>query len=429
MRVSSVRATIPVGTTGRQAVLLAWAIFGLTGTIGAAALIVSALVPGPNEAGGVGVGLGFLAYAFVGVVVSTRRPGDRIGALLLGLGLSGQIGMLSERAVTGGVSGGSPVLILAARDPLAMWIIPLLLQTWVISFMLLGVLLLTFPTGRPLTPRWRPVLWLSFAMIPVGMVTAGTSRSDALAVSLSTFPLLDVLFGTERGAALREAGQGIFGISQIGLFVVSAASLVVRYRRARGVERQQLKWLAYAALLLAVVFVGTAVIFFSPLRAHDPGAPIPPAVFGGIPFILALAAIPVAVGVAILRYRLYDIDVLINRTLVYGAVTALLASTYFGAVVLIQTALRPFTAGSELAVAGSTLLVVALFQPLRRRVQDTVDRRFYRSRYDAARTLDAFSARLRDQVDLDSFSRELIDVARDTVQPAHAWLWLRGARR
>jgi hypothetical protein len=215
----------------------------------------------------------------------------------------------------------------------------------------------------------------------------------------------------------------------MALLIVGAVSMVVRLRRARGVERQQMKWFAYAAVVLALVFVGTAIAFFSPLRALDPSARIQPAMFGGVPIILGLIAVPIGTAVAILRYRLYDIDVLINRTLVYGLLTAALAATYFAGVIVLQTALRPLTGGSEVAVALSTLTVVALFAPLRRRIQASVDQRFYRSRYDAARTLDAFGAALRDEVDLDDVRADLVGVVGDTLRPAHVSLWLREARR
>ncbi len=145
--------------------------------------------------------------------------------------------------------------------------------------------------------------------------------------------------------------------------------------------------------------------------------------------VIGIGLLPVAIGIAVMRYRLYDIDVLIRRTVVYGAVSAALVATYLGAAVLFQAVLRPFTSGSELAVAGSTLLVVALFQPFRSRIQGAVDRRFYRSRYDAARTLDAFGARLRNEVDLDSVRADLLGVVHDTVRPAHASVWLRERAR
>jgi hypothetical protein len=401
--------------------LLTWAVFAVTIATAAAALVAHVLSPGGADAGAAVV-LAWVAYAVVGLVISTRRPGDRIGALLLAMGLASTLLALTDE-LTGGLRGDPDSAAWVAGVPLAAWVIPLLLNLWAVAFTLLPVLLLVFPTGRPLSRRWGAAVWIAFAMIPVGLITAGTSRAVPRAYGL--FPLLPSIFGQETGEALREAGQGIFGVFQLVLFVVSAVSLVVRYRRAAGAERAQLKWLAYAALVLASVFVGTAVAFFSPLRTLDPSAPIPPAMFGGIPFILALVAIPIAVGIAILRYRLYDIDLVINRTLVYGLVSATLVVTYLGTVLLLQTLLRPFTSGSELAVAGSTLAVVALFQPLRRRIQETVDRRFYRSRYDAARTLDTFAARLRNQVELDALRAELLRVVGETVRPAHASLWLR----
>ena len=403
------------------AVVLSWTAFAATLATAAAALAAHLLSPrGPDA--GAAVVLAWLAYAVVGVVISTRRPGDRIGALLLVMGLTSTLLALTDQ-LTGGLEGDVASTSLIGHVPAAAWAVPLLLNLWVVTFTLLAVLLLVFPTGRSLSPRWRPIVWIAFAMIPVGLVTAGTSRTVARAYDL--FPLLPAVFGAHVGEALREAGQGIFGVFQLVLLVVSAVSLVVRYRRATGAERAQLKWLAYAALLFAIVFVGTAVLFFSPLRALDPNAMIPPAMFGGIPFILALTAIPAAVGIAVLRYRLYDIDLVINRTLVYGAVSATLLITYFGFVLLLQTVLRPFASGSELAVAGSTLVVVAMFQPLRARIQRLVDRRFYRSRYDAARTLGAFSARLRDEVDLDSVRADLLGVIGETLRPAHASVWLR----
>jgi hypothetical protein len=404
----------------RLPVVLAWAAVAATALIAATAVLLDALPLGSGvDPAGTAVVLAWLTYAVVGAVISIRRPGDRIGALLLAMGLASELLALADQFA--GFLQPTPFVTFARGNPIATWIVPLLTNFWVVSFSLLAVLMLVFPTGRPLSPGWRPAVWLAFATIPLGLVTSGNVEAYAL----RPFPLLDVLFGPETGAALREEGQGLVGMLQLGLYVVGAVSLVVRYRRAGGVERQQLKWLAYAALVFAVVSVGTAVIFFSPLRALDPGAPIPPAVFGGVPFILALVAIPIAVAIAILRYRLYDIDLLINRTLVYGALSVVLAIAYFGSVVALQWLLSPLTAGSQLAVAGSTLAVAGLVQPLRRRIHDAVDRRFYRSRYDAQRTLERFGARLRDELDLDALSRELIGVVRETVQPAHASVWLR----
>ena len=200
--------------------------------------------------------------------------------------------------------------------------------------------------------------------------------------------------------------------------VAAAVALVRRFRAARGVERLQLKWVVFAGAMLAAVFlVGFPTFLF----------PVPDSVESvrGSAFTLASAGIPVAAGIAILRYRLYDIDVVINRTLVYGSLTATLAAVYLGSVLLLQLALDPVTSGSSLAVAVSTLAVAALFRPARARIQAVVDRRFYRRKYDAAHTLEGFSARMREQVDLDALGGELRSVVAETMQPAHVSLWLR----
>jgi hypothetical protein len=201
------------------------------------------------------------------------------------------------------------------------------------------------------------------------------------------------------------------------LVVAGGTAVIVRFRRSRGDERQQLKWFAYAVGAMVVLFV-----FWFSLELAGFRSP------GALVFTIPLIGLPIAVGFAILKYRLYDIDVIVNRTLVYGTLTATLAATYFGGVVLLQGAFQALTGQeSQLAVVASTLLIAALFGPLRRRVQGFIDRRFYRKKYDAEKTLAAFSATLREETDLDSLSAELLSVVRQTVQPAHTSLWLRPA--
>jgi hypothetical protein len=201
------------------------------------------------------------------------------------------------------------------------------------------------------------------------------------------------------------------------LIVASGAAVIVRFRRSRGDERQQIKWFAYAVALMVVVFL----IWFSfAVMGFVAGS--------ALMFTVPLVGLPVAVGVAILRHRLYDIDLVINRTLVYGSLSALLAATYVTCVVALQYLFRALTGGeSQLAVVTSTLLIAALFVPLRRQVQSFIDRRFYRKKYDAAKTLESLSNKLREKTDLDSLDAELLGVVRETVQPAHVSLWLRPA--
>jgi hypothetical protein len=198
----------------------------------------------------------------------------------------------------------------------------------------------------------------------------------------------------------------------------SAASLIVRFRRATGEQRVQIKWLALAGALVAVIFP-IALVGYG-VWGED---------VSNVAIMLSVLSLPVAAGVAILRYRLYDIDVVINRTIVYGALTVILAGTYLGSVLVLQLLLNGLSGDSGLAVAASTLGVAALFRPARARVQGVVDRRFYRRKYDAGRTLTAFSTRLRDEVDLEALSSELRAVVDDAMQPSHVSLWLREAPR
>ena len=201
------------------------------------------------------------------------------------------------------------------------------------------------------------------------------------------------------------------------LLAVSGAAVIVRFRRSRGDERQQIKWFAYAVAVMVFLFA----FWFSLALA---GLVRPDALLWTVPPL----GLPVAVGIAILKYRLYDIDLVINRTLVYGTLTVTLALVYLGGVVVLQETFRALTGQeSQLAIVASTLLIAALFVPLRRRVQSFIDRRFYRRRYDAARTLQDFSGRLRERTDLDDLRAELLGVVRETVQPEHASLWLRPA--
>jgi hypothetical protein len=281
---------------------------------------------------------------------------------------------------------------------------------WIFGFMpLLTLLLLLFPDGRPVSPRWRFAGWLAvaaMAMLFVGYAFAPGPLEDYHRVDN---PLGIGGAASDVLSAFRGLGFPLFLVAA----VASMASLVMRFRRSHGVERQQVKWMAAAAAFTVLAWIVTAV--FDQILGVD---------ISGV-LALALLALPAATAIAVLRYRLYDLDVVVNRTLVYGALTATLVGAYLGLVLLFQLLLEPLTESSDLAIAGSTLAVAALFRPARNRIQELVDRRFYRRRYDAVRTVEAFSARLRDEVALEAVSGELRSVAQRTLEPAHVSLWLR----
>ena len=329
-----------------------------------------------------------LAFGATGVVIRRRRPGNPIGPIFLGAAFAAALAEFTHALADRTGSG-----VLAAYAS-ASWI-PLMLPP-------LTFLLLLFPDGRPLSPRWRKLVWCAAA----GMVL------ERAAVFLRPGPLEDYPeIQNPLGTAAAEPMEALASLLLLVALVGSPISLIRRMRRAVGVERQQLKWLAYAgAFAAAALLIGLAL-----LGAGVPEGPIYVVMMTGV------LALPVAAATAIVRYRLYDLDVVVNRALVYVVLTATVAGAYLGSVLLLQLVLP---ARSDFAVAASTRAAAAVFVPARRRIQAAVDRRFYRRRYDAQRTLDAFGARLRDEIDLDALSGELRLVAADTVQPVHVSLWL-----
>ncbi len=347
-----------------------------------------------------------VAFVVIGTLVAARRSRNPIGWVFLWLGILTAVGLVVERYAIyvllvnpGWADGGTIAAALQANAYLIF-----------LTFFLLLILL--FPTGKVPGRLWRLLIILG----------AGTLLGAYAVVSMKPGTLGEP-FDAFRNPLGVEALSGIDGpltalLVVTGVFIVLAAvvSAVLRFRRSRGVERAQFKWFALAAAL-----VGVGLLAHSIADAFAPGAIDP------IEFLvsLAVAGLPIAAGVAILRYRLYEIDRIINRALVYGVLTAGLAGLYFGIVLALQQVFSSFAGGSELAVAGSTLVVAALFRPVRGRVQMLVDRRFYRQRYDAQRTLEAFTVRLRDEVDLATLGADLGTVVHETMQPAHVSLWLR----
>jgi hypothetical protein len=366
-------------------------------TEGAAGALISVLVIG--------------SFSTVGAMIASRRPENPLGWIFCAMGLAFVLavflGNYAEYALV--VSPGSlPGATTAAWT--GTWIWPVVLSP-------VGFLLLLFPSGYPPSRRWRPVLWLLGAALVGWIISQAFMPGPMVNAGYESIPNP---YGIEAlGGALKPLNAAS-GILLVVGGLASAISLLVRYRSSGGDERRQLKWLAYAAV---VVVLAAAVSLTVEVVASESDLAIIQIM--QLTLATSLSLVPIAAGIAILKYRLYDIDVVINRTLVYATLSATLALVYIGSVVSLQSILRLLTGqDSQLAVVASTLVIAALFNPLRRRVQGFVDRRFYRSKYDAVKTLEAYSARLREETDLDALSNDLVGVARDTMQPAHVSLWL-----
>jgi hypothetical protein len=383
-----------------------WLAFGL-GLLSVGLAISAALIPGRGGDGlGSLLGLWALANATVGTIVAIRRPTHRIGWLLVAIGLLLAVDSFAEQYARYGLLAGLDSI---PAVPAMAWV-----SFWLDApalFLLLFVILL-FPDGRLPSRRWRPVAWvLATAAVAGAGVALRPGELPELAPIRNPFgvqgatPTLEVL---ETGSLVVFAG----------VVVALAASLLRRLQRAQGLKRSQLKWFTYAVALVGV----SLAVHLAALTLSLPlvkSATL-------VALLVAILGVPVAIGIAVLRYRLYDIDRLINRTLVYGLLTALLAGVYAGAVLTLGQVFGGV--GGEppsWVVAGATLAVAALFQPARRRIQAVVDRRFSRRKYDAAKTVEAFSGRLRGEIDLDSLSSELLAVVDQTMQPTRASLWLR----
>jgi hypothetical protein len=358
-----------------------------------------------------------VAYSIVGAFVASRVPRNAIGWIFALAGVAAAAQYAAEQgAYVVSEQPGSPMLV-----PAALFVLVL----GAFNSLATGIgLLYLFPTGHFLDRRDRvfATVGIASSVVIVGGLLLVVERIPVPFVGIAN-PLV------RPGAAafvIPFAMLAMFAV--IGSVVMGVRALVRRFRWSTGIERQQLKWFVFVWILagttLALTYLAMSVVYITSGEAafNEPPLLVRVPVWANIATFVLIAP---AIGISILRYRLYDIDVLINRALVYGATTAAIAIAFFAGIVVLQAILRPLTSGSEFAVAASTLVSFALFQPLRRRIQGGVDRRFYRSRYDAARTLDAFSVHLRDEVALDAVRADLLEAVRDTVQPVHASLWLR----
>ena len=399
--------------SNRAATRLAWSLCVLSLTLTGLSLLVLALnLSYPNTHiydPWLDNTLTAISYAPVGALIASRHPENPVGWLLCLFGLIISISHFgAQYAIYALLAQPDSLPAGQAMAWIISWILPVIIGLSVFYIPL-------FPTGRLPSRRWRWLAWLTVAFVLVGVISSAFS-SGALMGTLG--PIRNPL-GIEGFTNVYRAV--LYTISPV-LLGAAALAVFVRLRRAIGVERQQIKWFVYAA---AASVIGTNHAYLIP------GVIDTPHWFERVGFALNIAtipAIPVAIGIAILRYRLYEIDIIINRTLVYGLLTAMLLSVYFGGVAATQGIFRTITGHEQqpqLAVVVSTLVIAALFNPLRRRIQSFIDRRFYRRKYDARKTLEAFSAKLRDETDLEALNNELVGVVRDTMQPAHVSLWLR----
>ena len=358
-----------------------------------------------------------LIFITVGAFIASRRPENPIGWIICAATLIWSLsdfaleyGVYSLVTVPGSLPVGVFVSLLGSVGRGVGW------------FLILTFLLLLFPNGHVPSSRWRLLAWLIVGLLIAYPFTLLFDPTPFINVDSRLAAVRNPL-GISGTSALFDHFNTLVNLFLFATAVASIVSILVRFRRAKGDERQQLKWLAYGTVLSLLIIVAIIVVIFTNV---DIGP------FSSTLFYLPVLIITISAGIAILRYRLYNIDRLINRTLVYGTLTALLALIYFGLVILLQSLVRALTgqiSQTPLVIVGSTLVIAALFQPLRRRIQAIIDRRFYRHKYDAAQIMAAFSATLRHEVDLSLLREHLITVVQETMQPAHVSLWLRPVDR
>ncbi|HEX6150591.1 hypothetical protein [Nocardioides sp.] len=399
--------------------LVAWWFFALAIVVRGVLIVLD---PPPFTPSAMAEGAGFtlvlIAFPLTGALILRRQPRNIVGWLLAAIGVIWGI------AVGGDAYAHYGLVLAPGTLPLAEVGAAVAGGIWAPALGLMGTfLVLLFPDGRLPSRRWRPLAWMSGTVIVVltAAIYLSTGEIEAGPGAGLDNPLAVAPLATAIDRAF-DVLIPLFALCIAGC----AAGLVVRFRRSHGTERLQLKWLATAAALVGIAFVAG---IFSPLTMpDDQPQPMWLNALDQLSFFL-FALIPVAIGVAVLRHRLYDIDLVINRALVYGALTACLGAAYLISVLVLRLALDPLTGSSDVAVAASTLGVAALFRPLRTRIQSSVDRRFYRSKYDAAQALDAFTGRLRDEVDVDAVGADLLAAVHETVQPRDVSLWLPEPRR
>jgi hypothetical protein len=414
----------------RASAWLAWSLAGLSVVMFAVSSVLDALTRSAQSSGGwfnlgaVGNTLSFvlfLAFPIVGALIASKRPHNPIGWILLADGLLWMLLAVTDSYFVYGVARPGSVPYPVAIGTMGnQWL-------WVPAVGLLGIyLVLLFPDGKLPSRRWRPLTWFSAVVIVLLSVAEGFAPGPLENQGMVRNP-----FGLEALPWLVTVSYVLLPLLPLCI-LVSAVGMVLRYRHSRGEVRQQIKWIAFVASFVGLSYLIAMVSQLVALVVSEGGDSLPQfpwwAEFLFSVAVLGFAGVPVAIGFAVLKYRLYDIDIIINRALVYGSLTTTLLALYFGGVAMTQAIFRAITGQEQqpqLAVVVSTLAIAALFNPLRHRIQSFIDRRFYRNKYDARKTLEAFSARLRDETDLGTLNDDLAGVIRETLQPAHVSLWLR----
>jgi hypothetical protein len=378
-----------------------------------AEFLTSKNTPADNLLGDIFYDLVLLVFITVGAFIASHRPENPIGWIICAAAL---IWMLSDFALEYGVYA-----LVTAPGSLPYGVFVSLLGgigrgfAW---FPIITFLLLLFPNGHLPSSRWRPLVWLIAGLLVAYPFTLLFDPTPFINVDPRLAAIQNPL-GISGTSALFDHFSTLVTLGLFATAVACIASVIVRFRRARGDERLQLKWLAYGTVLSLLAIVAIIVYIFTNVNIGFLSTAL---------FYIPVLIISISAGIAIMRYRLYNIDILINRTLVYGVLTALLALIYFGLVFILQSLVRALTgqiSQTPLVIVGSTLVIAAIFHPLRRRIQVVIDRRFYRRKYDAARIVEAFSATLRNEIDLSQLREHLISVVQETMQPAHVSLWLR----
>jgi hypothetical protein len=384
---------------------LGWVLWLLDAAVIVAGIIMFARTPGSNENGAMigtfAMVIAFFTFPTMGALIIWQRPGNTVGWIFCFIGLGTAFTSFSAAFVQHALGKHTDTsFIVGLVDVLGNTV-------WPLNLGMATFLLFLFPTGRLPSPRWRFVFWLDVAVVALAALM-GLFQPGYLESRNRVWNPLGIAGGTQFFDIVNIIGGPVF----VFCALASVAAIIMRYAKSHDIQRQQIKWFALGTAAMVAILIPSFIV----IPEQD--------TLSNITFALGIVMLPIGAGIGVLRYRLFDIDVIINRALVYGLLTAILAGVYFVGVVGVQTLLR-ISQSQPIVIVVTTLLIAALFQPLRRWVQGFIDRRFYRSRYDTRKTLDQFGASLRSEVELAHLTNSLLQTVEQTMHPAHVSLWMR----